>query len=596
MLHALLVASGRRSLLFLAAVVPTPLAVAQVSTAFDTSVTVSSNTLTEFDALVASPGGTYHGALVEWIDPAPTPPFGFQPDRVFLVKLDANGGVIWSRQATTTNPGTLVVASDAAGNSAIAGGSGLIDAFAPDGTPRWSATVPSCSSLVRGGLALLPGGGAVVAYLSGGTSWRVTTLGPTGSVVSSNVVATISGFLLFPTISARADGSVAGYTSTNVFLVDAAGAVAWSVPHGLSQPRAVDSGPAGEVVVAGIASSGFASASVFEPTGVLRWSHALSGPSSSSYVAADFDPWGGVGLAGSETSGGIDTTNGLATAIAANGTVLWTRTFAGPAGFQDAFDRVVVGRSGDVHALGFSKVSTASIGAFRLAHASWDRDGTALWQRVDPGPDFEEGSAYVEGTDGTLVSAGVVLGNQFLPQGIANVPSGAALLGLRPEIRATCFGDGVVAACPCGNASTPGAREGCRNSTGRGARLTATGHPSVAADTLQFTVVGTTVGAPSLFFQGSTTVASAPFGDGLRCAGGLQVRLYVKAAAPDTASAPIAGDASVSARAAAAGDVLAPGTTRTYQVAYRDTDLAFCAAPIGGLLNASNALTVVWTP
>lgn len=586
----------RRSTGLLAWCAALPVAVAQVTTAFDVSIGVSANPLTEFDALVASPGGTYHGALVEWIDPAPTPPIGFQPDRVFLVKLDASGAVIWSRQATTTNPGTLVVASDAAGNSAIAGGFGLIDAFASDGTPRWSATVPSCSSLVRGGLALLPGGGAVVAYQSGGNSWRVTTLGPTGSVVSSNVVATISGFLLFPTISARADGSVAGYTSTNVFLVTPAGTVAWSVPHGLSQPRVVDSGPAGEIVVAGIASSGFASASVFEPTGTLRWSQALSGPSSSSWVAADFDPWGGVALAGSETSGGIDTTDGIATAIGADGTVLWTRTFAGPAGFQDALDRVVVSRAGDVHAVGFSKVSTASIGAFRLAHASWDRDGVVLWQRVDAGPDFEEASSCVEGTDGTLVSAGVLLGNQFLPQGIANVPSGATLLGLRPDVRATCFGDGLAAACPCGNTSAGGAREGCRNSTGRGARLTASGHPSVSADTLRFTVVGTTVGAPSLFFQGSAPVASAPFGDGLRCAGGLQVRLYVKAAAPDTATAPLGSDASVSARSALAGDALAAGTTRTYQVAYRDTDPLFCAAPAGAFLNASSALVVVWVP
>ena len=86
------------------------------------------------------------------------------------------------------------------------------------------------------------------------------------------------------------------------------------------------------------------------------------------------------------------------------------------------------------------------------------------------------------------------------------------------------------------------------------------------------------------------------FGDGLLCATGNLLRLYLKIAIGGVVSAPTAGDPSVSARSAALGDPIPLGATRHYQIYYRDPNLAFCPSPTGSTWNASNALSAVWAP
>ena len=157
--------------------------------------------------------------------------------------------------------------------------------------------------------------------------------------------------------------------------------------------------------------------------------------------------------------------------------------------------------------------------------------------------------------------------------------------------QAFCFGDGTIAACPCANYGASG--RGCENSASTGgAVLAASGssHP----DTLVLTSSGELPSALSIFLQGDAEVAPLAFGDGLRCAGGNLKRLYSLNASAGTASAPQPGDPSISERSAALGDPIAPGSSRFYQVYYRDPDLGFCASPAGSTFNASNALRVVW--
>src|SRR4029077_11024838 len=101
-------------------------------------------------------------------------------------------------------------------------------------------------------------------------------------------------------------------------------------------------------------------------------------------------------------------------------------------------------------------------------------------------------------------------------------------------------------------------------------------------DTLVLASSGELPNALSIFLQGDAKLVNgATFGDGVRCAGGHLKRLYAKNASGGNASAPAAGDPSVSARSASLGDPIAPGSTRYYQTYYRDPNLAFCPSPQG---------------
>jgi plastocyanin len=156
-----------------------------------------------------------------------------------------------------------------------------------------------------------------------------------------------------------------------------------------------------------------------------------------------------------------------------------------------------------------------------------------------------------------------------------------------------CFGDGSLATpCPCANNGALG--NGCANSANAaGAHLSASG--TTSPDTLVLHASGELPTVLSIFLQGNASNASGViFGDGLRCAAGTLKRLYAHSASGGAVSAPQAGDPSVSAQSALLGDVIAPGSTRYYQVYYRDSNLAFCPTPPGNSWNVTNAWSVNW--
>ena len=164
-----------------------------------------------------------------------------------------------------------------------------------------------------------------------------------------------------------------------------------------------------------------------------------------------------------------------------------------------------------------------------------------------------------------------------------------------PPIVASCFGDGTGTACPCGNNGLAG--HGCENSSSTGgARLAASGSPSLSSDTLVLTSSG---GRESLcvFLQGSALIAPVIYGDGLRCVGGTLKRIFnVEVASGGVATAPQGSHPSITVRSAALGDPIPMGATRHYQTYYRDGNLAFCSNPPGNTWNVSNALSAIWSP
>jgi hypothetical protein len=93
--------------------------------------------------------------------------------------------------------------------------------------------------------------------------------------------------------------------------------------------------------------------------------------------------------------------------------------------------------------------------------------------------------------------------------------------------------------------------------------------------------------SPALYFQGTSSLgAGIAFGDGLRCVGGTITRLGVHASVGGASLHPVGGSASISV----AGGVTTAGTTRHYQVLYRN-NAAFCTS---AAFNLTNAVRVVW--
>jgi hypothetical protein len=149
---------------------------------------------------------------------------------------------------------------------------------------------------------------------------------------------------------------------------------------------------------------------------------------------------------------------------------------------------------------------------------------------------------------------------------------------------AYCFGDGTSAACPCGNLGAAG--NGCASSVNAsGANLSTTGTASVAADSFVLHGSGMT-NSVALYIQGSTQVDTA-FGDGKRCVGGSVIRLGTKSNVNGVSEYP-SGSLPISVKG-----MVSSGSTRNYQVWYRNVDPMFCTP---STFNLSNGVSVTWLP
>lgn len=150
--------------------------------------------------------------------------------------------------------------------------------------------------------------------------------------------------------------------------------------------------------------------------------------------------------------------------------------------------------------------------------------------------------------------------------------------------------EGTLGTCPCGNVGASG--HGCASSAvADGARLIATGVPSVTTDTLVLTCAGIPTSAAAIFLQAPTSSPSAAaptFGDGTLCLAGNLLRLRTRTARSGVAQLGIAGDPRVSAL----GAVPPLGATVHYQTVYRNA-ASFCTSATS---NASNSIATSWTP
>ncbi len=121
-----------------------------------------------------------------------------------------------------------------------------------------------------------------------------------------------------------------------------------------------------------------------------------------------------------------------------------------------------------------------------------------------------------------------------------------------------------------------------------GALLSSTGEAALSADSLVLQASGMPATSPCSYFQGTSAISPAPFGDGRRCTGGSVVRLASKANAGGASQYPAGSEQAIHVR----GQIPAAGGLRAYQLWYRNA-ADFCGP---STFNVTNGLAVVWVP
>jgi hypothetical protein len=215
-----------------------------------------------------------------------------------------------------------------------------------------------------------------------------------------------------------------------------------------------------------------------------------------------------------------------------------------------------------------------------------ERLRTSAFHPPDPLETFMSSTLVRSATTAFLAGIAAILSNNITSAQIACEP-----------------GVGGVITCPCAN-NPSGPGRGCNNSMNTGgARLLATGTPSLSADNILFQVsfvgtTGPTCSNPSnnvvtVMYEGTTPIASIPWGDGVLCCGGTYYPLNVQVTNGGMMFFPVPGTTGVSMTAIALGDALVAGSTRCYFAAYRDACPTFCTP---SLRQKTNSWKLTWTP
>ncbi|MDD5645682.1 MAG: hypothetical protein PHW86_00755 [Candidatus Bipolaricaulis sp.] len=141
---------------------------------------------------------------------------------------------------------------------------------------------------------------------------------------------------------------------------------------------------------------------LFDSSGELSWARAVSGPGREYGQAICATSDGGCVVAGFTTSAGEGAEDALLVRFAADGKVLWTRTFGGEG--PDMALGVCATGDGGFTLCGYTM--SAGQGGSDLWVVRVDTEGTALWTATAGGPRNERGYAIEQSADGTFTVIG----------------------------------------------------------------------------------------------------------------------------------------------------------------------------------------------
>lgn len=329
---------------------------------------------------------------------------GYPYDRLFNIKLDARGSIVWQfsggvpysiiagKVKATPDGGVINVVSQEQEGSCNVRPTGSSRNFydmgiykiSATGSLEWQACIGSINQDNGADLAILPTGG----FIAVGSS---TTVG--GNITSN-----------------------AGSSDMMLTKMKFDGTLQWCKSYGT--PAAENAyacivSSTGSLIIAGRQGTDAYVISVDTLTGVLNWQKTYSGNNTDNLRGITEDAAGNFVFSGtSNSTTGITTTNRGGNDMwvlktTATGTLIWSKTF-GSTG-ADAGNSIITDSDGNVIVIGTAAGANNDVPSTRGGNDAWiiklAGDGSVIWNRTMGSPSSEGGADITKASDGGFVTA-----------------------------------------------------------------------------------------------------------------------------------------------------------------------------------------------